>query len=159
MGEPACSGGRYASDPGHRHGRTRDRAARPGTHRIRLGADRAYNLTGFVADLRQRDAARGATPPIDDRRSMGGRPVNRLRGQWAGAQAHRESVCLDQGDRRLSQDPSTWPRPHPLDAHTNGHCLQPRPAAQADGGSRVAVPGFCPQVTFTPHNHYPNASS
>ena len=48
--------------------------ARPGNHRITLGADKAYDVAGFVADLRevQRDTACGAEPhqsAFCDRRS------------------------------------------------------------------------------------------
>ena len=66
-------------------------AARPGNHRITLGADKAYDVAGFVADLRaaQRDAARRAEhhqPAVGNRRSDD--PPPRLCGQWAGPQAH-----------------------------------------------------------------------
>src|SRR5215470_6480086 len=33
-------------------------AARPGNHRITLGADKAYDVAGFVADLRQHNGRR-----------------------------------------------------------------------------------------------------
>jgi hypothetical protein len=66
-------------------------AARPGNHRITLGADKAYDVAEFVADLReiQCDAARGA----EHRQSaIGDRPTDDppswLCGQWPGAQAH-----------------------------------------------------------------------
>jgi len=39
--------------------------------------------------------------------------------------------------RSGSQDPPSWPRPRRLDVHTDGHGLQPRPAAQAGGGGGV----------------------
>ena len=54
FGEPACAGGRHAADPGHRHGRTRGHGGGPPrNHRITLGADKAYDVAGFVSDLRQ----------------------------------------------------------------------------------------------------------
>ncbi len=120
-------------------------AARPGNHRITLGADKAYDVASFVADLRvQGDAARGAEhhePALCDRRTDD--PPRRLCGQWPGAQAHRGGVQLDQGGRRLAPDPSPWSGPRRLDVHPDGHCLQPGAAAQAGGGSGVAMPGIC----------------
>jgi hypothetical protein len=38
-------------------------------------------------------------------------------------QAHRGGVWLEQGDRRLSQDPPLRPRPRQLDVHVDDHCL------------------------------------
>ena len=66
-------------------------AERPGNHRITLGADKAYDVAEFVADLRelQCDAARGAE---HHQSAIGNRwsddPPPRLCGQRAGAQAH-----------------------------------------------------------------------
>jgi hypothetical protein len=59
----------------------------------------------------------------------------------AGAQAHQRGVWLEQGDRRLSQDPPLWPRPRQLDVHIDDHCLQLRPPAPADGRRGVTTPG------------------
>ena len=65
-------------------------AARPGKHRITLGADKAYDVAGFVADLRQHNVAACRAehdePAVCNRRSND--PPPRLCGQWAGAQAH-----------------------------------------------------------------------
>ena len=122
-------------------------AARPGNHRITLGADKAYDVAGFVGRSAavQRDAACGAK---HHQSAIGNRcsddPPPRLRGQRAGAQAHRGGVRLEQGGRRLSQNPSLWPCPRQVDVHVDDYCLQPRPAAQADGGRGVAMPEICP---------------
>jgi hypothetical protein len=73
-------------------------AARPGTHRITLGADKAYDAAGFVGDLRQhnvtphvaqnvtnrRSASMRAQPAIPAMRSVGG-SASALRRCLAGA--------------------------------------------------------------------------
>src|SRR5438128_6555389 len=122
-------------------------AARPGNHRITLGADKAYDVAGFVADLRDYNVTPHVAQNTTNRRSANRRPDDpppRLCGQWAGAQAHRGGIRLDQGGRRLSQDPSPRPRPCRLDVHLDCHCLQPGSAAQAGGGRGVDMPGICP---------------
>src|SRR5438128_8514498 len=72
-GEPARSGGRQASDPGNRHGRAGGGlemvAARPGNHRITLGADKAYDVAGFVADLRDYNVTPHVAQNTKNRRS------------------------------------------------------------------------------------------
>src|SRR5437660_3688527 len=150
-GEPARFGGRHASDPGNRHGRAGG-GARDGGGASRQSSDHARcrqglrrgRVCGRSAGL-QCDAACGAEhhePAIGNRRPDD--PPPRLCGQWAGAQAHRGGIRLDQGGRRLSQDPSPRSRPCRLDVHLNCHCLQPGSAAQAGGGRGVAMPGICP---------------
>jgi hypothetical protein len=64
--------------------------ARPGTRRITLGADKAYDVAGFVADLRQCNATPHVAQNTTRRRSAidADDPPSRLSGQWAGAQAH-----------------------------------------------------------------------
>ena len=73
-------------------------AARPGNHRITLAADKAYDVAGFVSDLRQynvtphvaqnttnrRSAIDARTPDIPATRSVGGY-ANALRRCLAGA--------------------------------------------------------------------------
>ena len=44
-------------------------AARPGTHRITLGADKAYDAAGFVGDLRQHNVTPHVAQNITNRRS------------------------------------------------------------------------------------------
>src|SRR6516164_2873210 len=69
-GEPACSGGRHASDFGHRDGGTRGRVAdHPGNHRIILGADKAYDVAEFVADLREYNVTPHVAQNTTNRRS------------------------------------------------------------------------------------------
>jgi transposase len=126
-------------------------ADRPGRHRITLCRQglRCGRVCRRSARA-QRDAACGAEhhqSAIGNRRSDN--PPSRLCGQWAGAQAHRGGVWLDQDRRRLPQDPSPRPCPRRLDVYADCHCLQPRPAAQASGGRGVAMPGICPDPAKT----------
>jgi hypothetical protein len=44
-------------------------AARPGNHRITLGADKAYDVAGFVADLRQHNVTPHVAQNTTNRRS------------------------------------------------------------------------------------------
>ena len=107
-------------------------AARPGNHRITLGADKAYDVASFVADLRAYNVTPHVAQNTTNRRSANRRsddPPSRLCGQRAGPQTHRGGVWLGQGCRRLRQDPSPWPSPCRLDVHVDGYCLQPRPPA------------------------------
>ncbi len=86
--------------------------AHPGSHRITLGADKAYDTADFVAEMRALNVtphvAQNHQPAVGDRRPHDA--PSRLRGQPARAQAHRGSVRLDQDDRRFAQDPSSRPR-------------------------------------------------
>src|SRR5206468_31399 len=61
-------------------------AARPGNHRITLGADKAYDVAGFVADLRDYNVTPHVAQNTTNRRSAIDRRTTRhpgLRGQWA----------------------------------------------------------------------------
>jgi hypothetical protein len=44
-------------------------AARPGNHRATLGADKAYDVAGFVADLREHNVRPHVSPNTANRRS------------------------------------------------------------------------------------------
>ena len=136
--------------------------ARPGNHRITLGADKAYDVAGFVADLRAHNVTPHVAQSTTNRRVWNRRaddPPPRLCGQRAGAQAHRGGVWLEQGDRRLSQDPSLWPCPRQVDVHVDDHCLQPRPPAQTNCRRGLATPGLCPDLIFTRKNRQPGPYS
>src|SRR5206468_11596475 len=52
-------------------------ATRPGNHRITLGADKAYDVAGFVADLRQYNVTPhvAQNTPVGDLQSTAGRPA------------------------------------------------------------------------------------
>src|SRR5260370_33919114 len=70
-------------------------AARPGNHRITLGADKAYDVAGFVADLRAYNVTPHVVQNTTNRRSaLDGRtdPPPPPCGQWAAAQAQRGGV-------------------------------------------------------------------
>ncbi len=80
-GEPACSGGRHASDPGNRHGRARGRAGDGGgssrqspdhagcRQEPALAKAGAYDVAGFVADLRQDNVTPHVAQNTTNRRS------------------------------------------------------------------------------------------
>ena len=55
-------------------------AARPGNHRITLGADKAYDVVGFVADLRQYNATPHVAQNTTNRRSAIDRRTTRHSG-------------------------------------------------------------------------------
>jgi hypothetical protein len=80
----------------------------------------AYDVAGFVADLRQCNAAPHVAQNTTNRRSaIDGRTTRHpgYASQRAGAQAHRGGVRLGQGGCRLAQNPSLWPCPRQMDAH------------------------------------------
>jgi hypothetical protein len=127
-------------------------AARPGNHRITLAADKAYNVAGFVADLRQYNVTPHVAQNTTYRRSAIDARTTRHPGYAVSGRVRKpieEVFWLEQGDRRLSQDPLLWPRPRQLDVHVDDHCLQPRALAQADGRRGLTKPGFCPEIIFT----------
>jgi hypothetical protein len=54
-------------------------AARPGNHRITLGADKAYDVVGFVADLRELNVTpHGAQNTTNRRAAIDGRTTRHL---------------------------------------------------------------------------------
>src|SRR6516162_8423733 len=155
-GEPARFGGRHASDLGNRNGRTRGRAgygggpSRQSSHHARCRQGLRCGRVCRRSARPQCDTARVAEhqqSAVCDRRSDD--PPPRLCGQWAGAQAHRGGVWLDQGGGRLPQDPSPWSCPRRLDVHRDGHGLQSRPADEAGADGGVATPGICPETAKT----------
>jgi transposase len=106
-------------------------------HRAPLAADKAYDATDFVADLRtlnvtppRRPAHHG--PPFGDRRSD--HAASRLCREPARAPAHRGGVRLDQDHRRPREDPASRHRSGRLDVHPDRGRLQSGPTAQAAGG-------------------------
>jgi hypothetical protein len=56
-------------------------ADRPGNHRITLGADKAYDVAAFVADLREHNVTQHVSQNTTSRRSplTAGRPATRVR--------------------------------------------------------------------------------
>jgi len=114
--------------------------------RITLGADKAYDVTQFVHDLRDRSV----TPPHRDRRASqqdrqaaqdGGRPTHhptcRLRHQPALPQTHRRGVRLDQEFRRSGQGEAARARPGGRGLYAGAHGLQSDPHAQTAGSRGV----------------------
>jgi hypothetical protein len=84
-----------------------------------LAADKAYDVAGFVADLRQYNVTPHVARNTTHRRSAIDARTTRhpATSSVAGGQAHRGGAWLDQGDRRLPHDPSLWSRPRRLDVH------------------------------------------
>ena len=106
-GEPQRPDRRRPGDPGHRHRRARGRAghARPrkrGRHRATLGADKAYDAAGFVADLRALHvtphvAQNTHQPPLGDRRA-----------ERRATPATRSASASASGSRRASAGSRRW---------------------------------------------------
>src|SRR5260370_41289969 len=99
-------------------------AGRPGNHRITLAADKAYDVARFVADLRQCNATPHVAQNTTHRRSAIDAWTTRHPGYAVSGRVRKgieESIWLDQGDRRVSSDPSPRPRPRRLDVDTDSH--------------------------------------
>ena len=110
--------------------------------RATLGADRGYDVRGFVAALR----ARGVTPHVaqNDRRppQRRGRPhhaARRLRGEPAAAQARGGGLRLDEDRGRRPQAALPGPRAQPCLAGVHGRGLQPRAHGQIRGRRGVGT--------------------
>jgi IS5 family transposase len=69
-----------ATDTAEREAALEMAAARPGNHRITLGADKAYDVAGFVADLRQYNATPHVAQNTTNRRSAIDRRTTRHSG-------------------------------------------------------------------------------
>src|SRR6516164_8737671 len=68
-------------------------AARPGNHRITLGADKAYDVAGFVADLRQHNVTPHVAQNTTNRRSaIDGRTTRHPGYAVSGRAAHRSGL-------------------------------------------------------------------
>jgi hypothetical protein len=117
-------------------------ADRPGNHRITLGADKAYDVAEFVANLRALNVTPHVVQNATNRRSTIDGRTTRHPGYAVSVRVRKrleEAVWLDQGGRRLSQDPSPWSCPRRLDVHPDGHGLQSRPVDEAGAGGGVAT--------------------
>jgi len=69
-------------------------AARPGNHRITLGADKAYNVAGFVADLREYNVTPHVAQNTTNRRSaIDGRATPAMRSVGGCASAMRRYLA------------------------------------------------------------------
>ena len=104
----------------------------PGRHRITVGADRAYDTTGFVAALRRSTPRRtwrrtSLAPP---RGSTAGPCATPATSRPTGPQADRGGLRLDQDHRRPGQDQLPRHRPGRLGLHAGGRGVQPDPPAQ-----------------------------
>ena len=112
--------------------------------RITLGADKAYDVTSFVGDLRARKvtphiAVNGAVSKTGKIRktAMDGRTASpcRLPDQPAHQEADRGSLRLDQEARRARQGEGARQTQGRRRLHLHRHRLQPDQAAEAHEGS------------------------
>jgi hypothetical protein len=84
--------------------------ARPGSHRITVGADKAYDAAGFVAALRERNATPHVAQNTSNRRSaIDGRTARHPGYAISGRRRKRieEIFGWTKGDGRVAQDPSS----------------------------------------------------
>jgi transposase len=141
----------------------------PGSRRLTLGADKAYDVHEFVDDLRDLNVtphiAQNTQPQLGDRRPHDVPP--RLRDQSAEAQANRGAVRLGRNDRRArpadaagrrtawdSSSPSQWQpttssgcpncsvHPRENGIHTGRPRCRHGPEIVATAGHRVAGANF-----------------
>jgi transposase len=75
-------------------------AARPGNHRITLGADKAYDVAGLVADLRQNNVTPHVAQNTTNRRSAIDRRTTRHPGMWSVGGCASASRRCSAGPRR-----------------------------------------------------------
>jgi hypothetical protein len=75
-------------------------AARPGNHRITLGADKAYDVAGLVADLRQDNVTPHVAQNTTNRRSAIDRRTTRHPGMWSVGGCASASRRCSAGPRR-----------------------------------------------------------
>jgi IS5 family transposase len=126
-------------------------AARPGKHRITLAADKAYDVAGFVADLRTHNVTPHVAQNTTNRPSIDGRTTRhpgyavsgRVRKRIEEVFGWTKAVA---GFRKTRHRGLARRRP---DVHAYCHCLQSHPAAQAGGGPGVAMPGIWPDTAKT----------
>ena len=119
------------------------RPSQAGCH-IRLGADKAYTVTAFVKNLRERqvtphiaidgrvsNAASCARPP-----SMPHHPPSRIPGEPNLPQTDRRGVRLDQGAGQPREGQGSRVRQGRGGLHPRGRRLQPHPHPQTPGAMR-----------------------
>ena len=123
-------------------------ADRPGRHRITLGADKAYDVAEFVADLRELNVTPHVAQNTTNRRSAIDARTTRHPGYAVSGWVRKrieEVFGWTQATGRLPQDASPWSGPRRLDVHAHRHGLQSRPAAQAGRRRGVVTAGLCPE--------------
>ena len=145
-GEPARAGRAGRCDPGQRNGRARGgaRHGRPASsghsNRLTLGADKGYDTSDFVADLRQKCV----TPHVAQKAK--GSAIDGRTTRHAGyavsqeAQARRGGLRLGQDDRRLRQGQGARAGAGRIPLHTGNGRLQSDPHAETDRRGRLKRP-------------------
>ena len=120
-------------------------AARPGNHRITLGADKAYDVAGFVADLRQYNATPHVAQNTTNRRSAIDRRTTRHPGYAVSGRVRKRIEEVFGWSKAIAGLARPRPRPRPcrLDVHLDCHCLQPGAAAQVHRGVDMTAPAGC----------------
>ena len=119
----------------------------PGNHRITLGADKAYDVAEFVANLRELNVTPHVAQNTTNRRSaIDGRTTRHPGYAVSGRLRKRieEVFGWTKAAAGFRRDSPPRPGPRRLDVHADGHCLQLGPAGQAGGGCGLAMPGICP---------------
>ena len=148
-------GGRRAANLGYRYGRTcRPRSQWwrhcPGNHRITLGADKAYDVAEFVADLREYNVTPHVAQNITNRRSAIDRRTTRHPGYAVSGRMRKrieEVFGWTKGVSRLLQDPSPWSGSVSAGMFTltaTAYNLIRRPKPGGDHG--LTMSGICPDT-------------
>jgi hypothetical protein len=79
-----------------------------GRHRATLGADKAYDVAGFVADLRALTVTPHVAQNTANRRSTVGSRATPAMPRASAPPADRGELRLDQDRGRPAQDPPSW---------------------------------------------------
>ena len=122
-----------------------------GRHRVTLGADKAYDVADFVADLRALNVTPHVAQNTTGRRSAIDGRTTRHPG-YAVSQRGRKRIEEAFGwikTTRPAQDPPPRHGARRLDVHADRRRLQPGPAAQAAGGG-LTMPGIPPRPRAGP---------
>ena len=109
----------------------------PGSRRLTLGADKAYDVHGFVDDLRDLNITPHIAQNTTNRSSaIDARTTSppRLRDQPAEAEANRGTVRLGQDDRRARPADAARRRALEIQVHLHNGSLRPHPAAEVTRG-------------------------
>jgi hypothetical protein len=119
-------------------------AARPGNHRITLGADKAYDVASFVAELREYKVRPHMARNTKNRRSAIAARTTRHPGYAVSGRVGKRIEEVFGWSKATAGFGKTHHRGLPrLDVHLDGYCLQSGPAAQTGGGGGVVMLSVC----------------
>jgi IS5 family transposase len=119
----------------------------PGSQRITLAADKAYDTADFVTEMRRLGVTPHVTQNTKGRRSAIDGRTTRHPGyavSLRGRKAHRGRVRLDQDGRWFAQDAPSRNRAGRLDVHLDCGSVQLGADPQAADCRGVVMPGACP---------------